>query len=275
MPSLRCAVIPLPGAPRHGGQGSSHVIRAGRDRRAPPSVLASAALVWGPRPATADTWAIRGSPPARAGPPTRAGAPRARATSTRARGAPVLRSPWPLVTAACCAAARRAPPPVCQRRSPGAPACAQRVASRRVSVLTTAGPVPPLPAPVCHRAPRRGCAWASCRRALSPVTLRQTAAMNGGPGRSTPRPRVPRPPPGAPNRTPASAAAKHAPARAPTQPAIGTRPPHAMRAHRVRGPPHCRREHILTASRGATSVPTMASGGTSTGSTCHPPALAE
>jgi hypothetical protein len=140
-PSWRGAAITLRGAPRHGWPCCSHGSRAGRDLRAPPSVLSYAALAWGPRPATADTGGIRGSPPAPSWPPTRSGAPLARATSTRAMGAPVIRSRWPMAPAAFCSVARRSHHPVCPRPRPWSPACATRVDCRSGSVLTTVGPV--------------------------------------------------------------------------------------------------------------------------------------
>jgi transposase InsO family protein len=110
---------------------------------------------------------------------------------------------------------------------------------------------------------------------IEPVNPSKTAVMNGCTGRSKPRPRVPRPPPGAPNRANSIASAKNSTSSAHTKPLICKRQPHAMRSHRVRCPPNCRRWHILTASRCATSVPTGASGGTINGATCHTPALAK
>jgi hypothetical protein len=192
-----------------------------------------------------------------------------RATSTRALGSTVSRSRWPMATAAFCSVARRSHQPVGQRPRPCSPACAKRVACRSGSVLTTVCPVLPLPAPVCHRSQRGGCAWASCRRASRPAHPNKTAVMHGGTGRSTPRPLVPRPPPGAPNRAPAIASAKNSTASAHTKPSRGTRQPHAMRSHHVSCPPNGRRGKTLTASRCATSAPMVASVGTIHGATSH------
>ena len=197
------------------------------------------------------------------------GAPISRATSTRALGSPVLRSLGPMPPAAFCAVARRSDPPVCTRPSPCSPACSTRVDSRRVSVRTTVCPVPPIPTPVCQSAQRGGGAWASCRSTSSPAPPNNTAARHGGPVRLQPRPRVPRPPPGAPHREHSSAAARNATASAHTPPAIGKRQPHAMRSHHVSGPPNCRRGKTLTTSRGATSAPMVASDGTIKGSPSH------
>jgi hypothetical protein len=190
MPSLSCAGITRRGAPRNCLSFFRNVLQVGRYRRAPPSGISYAAMAWGPRHDSADTWALRGSPPARAWPPTMSGAPIFKATSKRATGSTVIRSPWPMATAASCSAARRSPQPVDKRPSRCSPACSTSLDSRNVSVRTTACPLPPIPSPVCHGSPRGGCAGASCRSSLSPVNLRTTAAMNGCTGRSQPRPLV-------------------------------------------------------------------------------------
>jgi hypothetical protein len=268
-PSLSGAVITLRGAPRHCWPCCSNVLRAGRDRRAPPSVRSYAEMTWCPRHDTAATVVSRGSPPTPSWPPTRSGAPISRATATRALGAPVIRSRWPMATAAFGSVARRSHQPVCQRPSPCSPACSKRLDCRSGAVRTTVCPILPIPSHVGHRSQRGGCAWASCRSASSPAHPNNTAVMHGGTGRSTPRPLVPRPPPGAPNSAHAIAAAKHAPASAHTKPSIGTRQPHALRSHHVSCPPTCRRGKPLTASRCATSAPLVASGGTIKGSTSH------
>jgi hypothetical protein len=163
------AVITLCGAPRNGLPFSRNVIRAGRYRRAPPSVKSDAEMVWCPRHATADTLALRGSPPARSWPLTLFGTPISQAPSQRATGSTVIRSPWPMATAAFCLAARRSHPPVCQRPSPCSPACSKRLDSRSVAVLTTACPVPPIPSPVCPSSHQTPLGAVPCRGNLLPI----------------------------------------------------------------------------------------------------------
>jgi hypothetical protein len=95
------------------------------------------------------------------------------------------------------------------------------------------------------------------------------AVMHGCTVRSTPRPLVPRPPPGAPTSTPSSAAAQHSTSSAHPTRSRCQRQPHAMRSHHVRCPPNGRRWQTLTASRGATAAPMVAAVGTLHGATAH------
>jgi hypothetical protein len=275
MPALHGAVIPLPGAPRTGGPCARHGSRAGRDRRAPRSASSSAAMASCPRHDAVDRGAIRGRPPASSWRPPRGGAPTSTGRARRATDATALRSPWPMATAACGLAVKRARPPEESRPRPCASACATRAVCPRASAPRPGCPGPPTPSAGAHPSPPGGSAWASSRNASSPVHPSHTAAMRAGIVPAQLRPSALRRPRGAPHTGHASAAATHAPARAPTQPSRGNPRPHAMRSLRVRGPPHGPRWRLRPAARGAPSAPMGASGGSITGATAPTPAWAK
>jgi hypothetical protein len=157
----------------------------------------------------------------------------ARATATRATGAPVIRSPWPRASAAFCSAVRPSLRPVGPRRNQYSPACSKRSGCPSASEPTTGGPVPPTPSAGSHNCPPGGSAWGSSLNSSSPAHPSKPAAMRAGIVPSKRRPPARRPPRGLPNNAQSLASAKHATASARTKPSLGTPQPHAMRSLRV------------------------------------------
>jgi hypothetical protein len=268
-PASHGARITRRGAPRHGWPGSRHVLRAGRSPRAPRVAISAAARAWCPRPDPVDTGAIRGRPPARAWPPTRSGAPRCRATATRATGARVLRSPWPMAPAACAAAVQPALPPAWPRPRPSSPASSPRAVCPRASAPTPGCRVPPPPWAGSPHSPPSGAAWGSSPRASSPAHPHRTAAMHACLARCRRTPRARPPARGGLRRASSRASAKRATASGRTRRSTGAPPPLAMHAPPGRCLPTGHHASLLTAARGATSAPMGAAGGTIKGATSH------
>jgi hypothetical protein len=118
-------------------------------------------------------------------------------------------------------------------------------------------------------------AW-GVRLGLLPAGLEPGIPQQHGRHARRPRPwkadTTPPPALGGLSRARVSAAARRATTSARTRPSTGAPPPPAMHPPPGRGPTNRHRARTLTASRGATSAPTVASGGPLKGAPSHPSA---
>lgn len=176
-----------------------------------------------------------------------------------------------MATAAFCWAVQRALPPTWSKPSPCSSAGSTRAAGPSAAAPPRRGPWPPPPAVGAPPCPLAGSAWGASHNSSRPATPSNTAALRAGLVHAKRRP----PAPGARNHANASAGTTPATASVHTKPSLCKPRPHALRALRMYGPPLCHRWRILTASRCATSAPTVAAGAIIAGSTWHTPALAK
>jgi hypothetical protein len=157
---------------------------------------------------------------------------------------------------------------------PNLPACAKRAVGPRACAPTTVCPWPPTPGAGSPHSPPGGSAWASCPRSASPANPRRTATMNACSARCRRTPLTPPPALGLLHSASVSASARRATSSGRTRRSTGAHPPPALYPPPGSGPTHGYRSSPLTASRGATSAPMRAAGGTIKGATSHASASA-